>query len=274
MRGALWCRRPLLVLLASLLLPTVGDGEEFPWLRELVLSSGRMDDRAATGLELQPLFEANGGLHTCAEELPPAPVEGSELPAPGEAVQGEALPVTVLLWDHGQVRSVEAPDGAVGECLETLITGLSFPAGEGERSLALSFQGAWRRPDLSVLELDDRQKALLDSPEPAVEGQVDLIRVAAEIASRSARLKRCYRAGRRRGGVGRSVTLRIRLRRRPPGSREPGGVLVNVSVLESELGDETAEVCIVRVFDDMEYPNPWTETAEIVWPMVFEEESK
>lgn len=278
MRGALRSRRSrpslLLVLLASLLLPTIGGGEEFPWLRELVLTTGRMNDRDATGLELRPLFEANGGLHTCAEVLAAAPSEGSERPDPGEAVQGEALPVTVQLWDHGQVRAVEVPDGPVGACLATLITSLSFPAGEGERTLALTFQTAWRRPDLSVLVLDDRQKALMDVPEPAIEGHVDLIHVAAEIASRNARLKRCYRGGRRRGGAGRSVTLRIRLRRRLPGSREPGGELVNVSVLESDLGDEKAEVCIVRVFDDMEYPNPWTETAEIVWPMVFEEESK
>ena len=40
-------------------------------------------------------------------------------------------------------------------------------------------------------------------------------------------------------------------------------------MLESDLGDEKAEVCIVRELERLTWPRPGTKSALVTWPFLF-----
>jgi len=216
------------------------------------------------------LIAAEPAFRPCADLLPEQPVR----PAPTPRLRVE-------LWEGGEVRSVAlvtkepASAAAAAKCLADAVETLTFPpdpTGSDERSLDVAFASRWTRPDLGVFEVSDEVIAKMDVPDPEVRGRIDLIAIKANIDSATPRLLKCIRAARKRTpNLGQRVTVLLRLAQNRDDPMEPEATLEAMRVVDSDLGDVDAEVCIVRELEKLRWARPFSPTAEVTWPFLFEE---
>ena len=249
--------------------PLVGEpGEQqVMWMRAL-----RLDDITTTAepdLQLRgTLISAEPRFRTCAEYLPEEPPE-----------QTPPTRIGLVLWEEGAVRGVRVLDEVPGpldrasRCLVEALQELRFPddpAMTDDRRLELAFQARWDAANIKLVQITDEQRARTDVDDPSVEGRVDLVSISARIESIRPRLARCVRTARKRNpDLGTRITVRLRLAQNREQPEAPDAWLEGLSVLESDLGDEKAEVCIVRELERLTWPRPGTKSALVTWPFLF-----
>ena len=238
-------------------------------MRSLRLDSVHTEARPKEQLR-SSLIAAEPRFRPCSEFMPEAPV-GEEL----------LLRYGMTLWEEGTVRSVRlvepGPEGMehATKCLMDALQSLRFPSDPGlsdDRRLTVDFQARWVKARLDLFVVSDEVREKLDVPDPTVEGRVDLISIGARIDSVAPRLSRCVRMARKRNSeMGRRLTVRLRLAqdRDDPGRTEAS--LEQLSVVDSDLGDEDAEVCIIRELERLSWPRPFTRVARVEWPFLFEQ---
>lgn len=226
--------------------------------------------------EAQPDAEVKGTLiaaepryRPCAEYLPPLPPE-----------RQPPVRIALALWEEGGVRAVRVLDEVPGpldratRCLTDVLQGLRFPGDPGlsdERRVEATFQARWDAAKLGLVAVSQEQLDRMDVADPTVEGRVDLVSISARIDSIRPRLTRCIRLARRRSPeAGRRITVRLRLAQNREEPDAPEAWLEGLSVVESDLGDEQAEVCVVRELERLSWPRPWTSVAFVTWPFLFE----
>ena len=247
-----------------------GDNELGPmWMRSLRLDGVRTEARPEEQLR-SSLIAAEPRFRPCSEFMPEAPASEELLVRYG-----------MTLWEEGTVRSVRliepGPEGLerATKCLMDALQSVRFPADPGlsdDRRLKVDFRARWVEARLDLIVVSEEVRVKLDVPDPTVEGQVDLISIGARIDSIAPRLSRCLRVARKRNPeMGRRLTVRLRLAqdREHPGRSEAS--LEQISVVDSDLGDEDAEVCIIRELERLSWPRPFTRVARVEWPFLFEE---
>ena len=256
-----------LILLLALLVAGPAAADEAPWMRTVAVIDVTPPDGQEPADWLAHALNRAGDLQACSELLPAAPVGDAE------EITG---PVRLQIWDDGTVQSVDLSGAAVpsaaAECVAAVAHSMQFPedlARSDERALTLSVRLRWRRARLDLLTRGAGERsAVVDVPEPTVEGFVDLVAIVAELARLEAPLVRCVSRRRRKvPDMGDRLDVQIRL------SRDPADWSTRVDslvVVDSTLGDEDAEVCVIRVLQRVRWPAPQGGmTARIVWPFVF-----
>lgn|GEM_PF-5446959 len=265
-------RFAFLLLTVTLSLPLLahgGDGEPVMWMRALRLETISTEAKPDDGLRAT-LISAEPQFRPCAEFLPAAP----------PAVQAP-VSVGVSLWEEGGVRSVRvlseitAPFDRAARCLTEALQGLDFPDDpvlSDDRRLELSFVAHWTAARLDLVAVTEADRARADVEDPTVEGRVDLVSISARINSIQPRLARCMRAARKRNPeLGHRVAVRLRLAQNREDPQAPEAWLEALSIVESDLGDEEAEVCLVRELERLSWPRPLTRVAAVTWPFLFQE---
>lgn len=216
------------------------------------------------------LIAAEPRFRPCAEFLPDAP-----LTDPPDARMG------LTLWEEGAVRSVRELNEVPGpmersqRCLVEVLQAIDFPDDpmmSDDRRLEVSFRPHWTAARLDLVAISDEQKARTNVADPTVEGIVDLVSIKARIDSIAPRLGRCMRSARKRNPeLGHQLTVRLRLAKDLENPTAADALVEGLSVVESELGDEDAEVCIIRELERLAWPKPVTRTARVEWPFLFAE---
>ncbi len=239
------------------------------WMRSLRLDDVRTEARPEEQLR-SSLIAAEPRFRLCSEFMPEAP-----------ASQDILFRYGMTLWEEGAVRSVRLVEPGPEEleratkCLTDALQSIRFPADPGlsdDRRLEVDFRARWVEARLDLVVVSEAVRTRLDVPDPRVEGRVDLISIGARIDSIAPRLSRCMRVARKRNPeMGRRLTVRLRLAqdREEPG--RPEASLEQLSVVDSDLGDEDAEVCIIRELERLSWPRPITRVARVEWPFLFAE---
>ncbi len=261
--------RALLLLLSTLVpLGAIAEDEPAMWMKSLRLVSIETEAQPDIGLRAT-LISSEPRFRPCSEFLPSSP--------PQEKPVG--VRIALAIWEEGAVRSVRTLDDVPGpldraaRCLTEVVQTLHFdddPAFSDDRRIELVFEPRWSQARLDLVATTDKQRARLDVPDPSIIGHVDLVSISARINSIQPRLTRCMRAARKRNpDLGNRVTVRLRLAQNRDDPEAPEAWLEALTVTESLLGDEEAEVCIVRELERLSWPRPQTKVAQVTWPFLF-----
>ena len=260
--------RVLPSLLTLLLLSPLAHADEPRWMRSIAV----VDVTAPGGDEardawLSAALNGAGALQACADQLPAAPDGASE----------QTTAIRVAVWDDGRVQDVSGLDAlprSARICVDEVTRGLRFPEDperSDDRVVELRVRTRWQEARLDLLEVSDEvRRAVLDVPEPTIEGHVDVVGIAAELDRLSRPIARCVSKRRKKvEGMGTRMDVQIRL------SRDPSNWSVRVDsivVVESDIGDEDAEVCVIKQLQKVHWPRPRVgQHARILWPLVFPE---
>ena len=256
----------LLLLALTLLLAVPAAAEDAPtWMRSVRVTAVTPPDGAEADAFLDSALNRTGDLQRCSEQLPDAPADAEEL----------LSTVTVGLWEDGTVSAVslgeaELPRSA-RQCIEDVVETMRFPedpARSDARSLVLTVRTRWTPARLELLTVSDEvRKAILEVPEPTIEGHVDIHYIAAQLDRLRGPLARCVSKRRKKvPDMGDRMDVQIRLSRTTDWKVHVDSIVV----VESNLGDEDAEVCVVKLLKKVAWPAPrGRDHARIVWPFVF-----
>lgn len=256
------------LLLLACLLPAVVQADEPPrWMRSVAVIA--VDQPAGESGEewvARALDEA-AALQACADQVPEGPVGSEE----------RLVTLEVGLWEDGRVRDLVSAGGddlpaALLQCVDGVARAMRFPVAKDrsdERSIGVTVRIRWQRARLDLLAVsDDVRRAVLDVPEPTIEGHFDINMLLAELERLSRPIARCV--SRRRAKVadmGTRMDVKVRL------SRDPETYAAQVDsmvVVDSDLGDEDAEVCVMKQLQRVDWPPPHgMSTGVIIWPFVF-----
>jgi hypothetical protein len=256
-----------LLLMVAWLLPAIAVADEAPrWMRTISVMAVDAPEGESREDWLAAGFNGARDVQACSELLPEVPEAAEEL----------QLILSIGLWEDGRVRdlSVSGDDVAPGarQCVEDVARRLRFPEApdrSDERTVPITVRVRWTRARLELLAVSDEvRSAVLDVPEPTIEGHIDAYSLVAQIGSIQDALARCVSKRRKKvPDMGNRMDVRIRL------SRDPEDWTVRVDsmvVVQSDLGDEAAEVCVLRQLKKVEWPPPNVGGhAQIVWPFVF-----
>ncbi len=260
----------LLLLLAWLLpaiTPAIGLAEEpTRWMRSVSVIAVDQPEGESREEWLARALDRARNLQTCAELLPESPETAEEL----------KLVLAVGLWEDGSVRELsgsgdELP-GPARQCIHEAANAFRFPEAadrSDDRTVLVTVRLRWQRARLELLQVSDEvRRAVLEVPEPTIDGHIDAHALVVGIGSVQDAIARCVSKRRRKvPDMGDRMDVRIRL------SRDPEDWTVRVDsmvVVESNLGDEAAEVCVMKQLNKVQWPRPNGQgKAQIVWPFVF-----
>ncbi len=256
-----------LLLLLAWLLPALAVADEAPrWMRSVSVISVDQPEGESREEWLARALDRAGALQGCADQLPESPGTAEEL----------KLVLSVGLWEDGSVRDLsgsgdEVPDEA-RRCIDEAANAFRFPEAadrSDDRTVPVSVRGGWQRARVVRLEgSDEVRRKVLEVPEPTIDGHIDASFLVAQIERISGPVARCVSKRRKKvPDMGNRMDVRIRL------SRDPEDYTVRVDsmvVVQSNLGDEAAEVCVMKQLKKVEWPRPAGRgKAQIVWPFVF-----
>lgn len=257
----------LLLLITLLPVAALADDDPVMWMKSLRLDT--IETEAQPGEQLRAtLISSEPRFRPCSEFLPANPPQ-----------KQPTVRIALTLWEEGAVRSVRTLDEVPGpldrasRCLTEVVQALHFvddPAFSDDRRIEVSFRPRWTQARLELVAATDEERARVDVPDPSMVGRVDLISISARISSIQPRLTRCMRAARKRNpDLGNRVTVRLRLAQNRDDPKASEAWLEALTVVESWLGDEEAEVCIVRELERLSWPRPQTKVAQVTWPLLF-----
>ncbi len=255
-----------LTLALACCMPAASSADEAPpWMRTVSVTAVQPPPGGSPTVWTAVALDSSAALQACSELLAAAPSASEEV----------QVPLVLGLWEDGRVREVSGPQEELQgarQCVLDVADALRFPADAGrsdERSVGLTIRLRWARARLEFLALTEEQKRILrEVPDPTIEGNVDINAILAGLGGVEAAMARCVSRRRRKvPDMGSRMDVLVRL------SRDPDTWAVHVDamvVIDSDLGDEQAEVCVMKQLGKVAWPPPYgSGRAQIIWPFVF-----